>query len=168
MVPPMKPTTPARSGLWMPWLHGGTDARRARRGKGSGCHVDAKTRSGSGCRQAHLPSGFPYFRAIEQYWSTSFTVEYALKGAYENTVGRLTEWIGGHAPTGEDRYAARVAHDYGAFVQDRPFYEFPFFSFPLFAGSGRRRSCGARMWCASGKEKRGSRSTTESREYIAA
>lgn len=104
-------------------------------------------------QQQHLPSGFPYFRAIRQYWSgyccsygvvrgrypfnfgdhlmlvvigTSFSVEYGLKGAYENTIGRLTEWVGGHEPTEEDRYAARVAADYGAFVQDRPFYEFPF------------------------------------------
>jgi hypothetical protein len=105
-------------------------------------------------QQTHLPSGFPYFSAIEQYWSgyccsygvvhgrypfnfgdhlmlvvigTSFTVEYGLKGAYENTVGRFTEWIGGREATDEDRYAARVAQEYGAFVQDRPFYEFPFF-----------------------------------------
>jgi hypothetical protein len=27
----------------------------------------------------------------------------------------------------EDRYAARVARDYGIFVENRPFYEFPFF-----------------------------------------
>lgn len=105
-------------------------------------------------QKAHLPSGFPYFGAIGQYWSgycysygvvrsrypfnfgdhlmlvvigTSFSVEYGLKGAYENTIGRLTEWIARYEPTEEDRYAARVAEDYGAFVQDRPFYEFPFF-----------------------------------------
>jgi len=59
---------------------------------------------------------------------TSFTAEYAIKGAYENTIGRLTEWIGGQEPVEEDRYAAQVAQDYGSFVQDRPFYEFPFFS----------------------------------------
>jgi hypothetical protein len=105
-------------------------------------------------QQAHLPSGFPYFSAIGQYWSgyccsygvvhgrypfnfgdhlmlavigTSFTVEYGLKGAYENTVGRLAEWSGGQELSEDDRYAARVARDYGVFVQDRPFYEFPFF-----------------------------------------
>jgi hypothetical protein len=105
-------------------------------------------------QQVYLPSGFPYFGAIGQYWSgyccsygvvhgrypfnfgdhlmlvvigTSFTVEYGLKGTYETTVGRLTEWIDGDEPTEEDRYAARVAADYGAFVADRPFYEFPFF-----------------------------------------
>ena len=102
-------------------------------------------------QQAHAPSGFPYFGAIGQYWSgyccsyevvrgrypfnfgdhmmlvvigISFTVEYALKGAYENTIGRLTESID---PVEEDRYAARIAREYGDFVEDRPFYEFPFF-----------------------------------------
>jgi hypothetical protein len=110
-------------------------------------------------QQTQLPSGFPYFRAIGQYWSgyccsygvvhgrypfnlgdhlmltvigTSFTVEYGIKGAYENTVGRLTEWIAGNEQTDEDRYAAHMALAYGAFVQDRPFYEFPFF--PAFRG----------------------------------
>jgi len=106
-------------------------------------------------QEAHLPSGFPYFQAIGQYWSgyccsysvvrgrypfnfgdhlmlvvigTSFTIEYALKGAYETTLGRLSEWIGGNQATDEDRLAARVAEEYGAFVADRPFYEFSFSS----------------------------------------
>ena len=105
-------------------------------------------------QQSNAPSGFPYFGAIEQYWSgyccsygvvrgrypfnfgdhlmlavigTSFTVEYALKGAYENTVGRFSEWTCGHDLTDEDRYAAGVAQNYGLFVADRPFYEFNFF-----------------------------------------
>jgi hypothetical protein len=106
-------------------------------------------------QQVHPPSGFPYFSAIGQYWNgyccsfgvvrgrypvnfgdhlmlvvigTSFTVEYGIKGAYENTIGRLTAWICGQEPTEEDRYAARVARNYGVFVEDRPFYEFRFFS----------------------------------------
>jgi hypothetical protein len=104
-------------------------------------------------QQTHLPSGFPYFRAIGQYWSgyccsyrvvrgrypfnfgdhlmlavigTSFTVEYGLKGLYENTIGRLAERLGGAEMSEEDRYAARIANDYGIFVANRPFYEFPF------------------------------------------
>jgi hypothetical protein len=106
-------------------------------------------------QQTHLPSGFPYFGAIGQYWSgycsswrvvrgkypfnfadhlmlavigSSFTVEYGLKGAYEKTVGRLWEAFVGGAMTDEDRYAASVAANYGAFVADRPFYEFSFAS----------------------------------------
>ena len=121
----------------------------------------------AGWQQAHLPSGFPFFGAIGQYWSgyccsygvvrgryafnlgdhlmlvvigTSFTVEYAIKGAYENTAGRVTEWSSGREPTEEDRYAARVAQDYGIFVADRPFYEFPFFS--AFKGLW----AGTRLW----------------------
>ena len=104
-------------------------------------------------QQTHLPSGFPYFKAIGQYWSgyccsysvvrgkypfnfgdhlmlvvigTSFTVEYALKGAYEETVGRVSEWLSGKKLTEEDCYAANVAQDYGVFVMERPFYEYKF------------------------------------------
>lgn len=103
---------------------------------------------------SHLPSGFPYFGAIGQYWSgycavnrrvqgrypfnpgdhlmlvvigTSFTVEYALKAAYENTVGRVSEWLSSHQAVEEDAYAARVAQQYADFVLVRPFYEFSFF-----------------------------------------
>lgn len=106
-------------------------------------------------QRTRLPSGFPYFGAIGQYWSgycsswrvvrgkypfnfgdhlmlavigSSFTVEYGLKGLYEKTAGRVSEWIGGGAMTDEDRYAASVAADYGAFVANRPFYEFSFAS----------------------------------------
>jgi len=102
----------------------------------------------------HLPSGFPYFGAIGQYWSgycsvnrlvqgrypfnigdhvmlvvigTSFTVEYALKAAYENTVGRVSEWLSSHQAVEEDAYASRVAQQYADFVLVRPFYEFSFF-----------------------------------------
>lgn len=105
-------------------------------------------------QQARLPSAFPYFGAIGQYWSgyccsysavrgrypfnfgdhlmlgvigSSFTLEYAIKGMYENTVGRFSEWTARHELTDDDRYAAGVARDYGQFVADRPFYEFPFF-----------------------------------------
>ncbi len=102
----------------------------------------------------HLPSGFPYFNAIGQYWSgycavnrlvqgrypfdvgdhvmlvvigTSFTVEYAIKAAYENTVGRVSEWLSSHEAVEEDTYASRVAQQYADFVLVRPFYEFSFF-----------------------------------------
>jgi hypothetical protein len=106
-------------------------------------------------QESRLPAGFPYFSAIRQYWSgyccsygvvrgrypfnfgdhlmlvvigTSFTVEYSLKGVYEKSIGRLTERIAGEELVEEDRYAARVARNYGLFVEDRPFYEFAFFS----------------------------------------
>jgi hypothetical protein len=104
-------------------------------------------------QQEHLPSGFPYFSAVQQYWvsyccisrltagkypfnageqimlvaiGTSFSAEYILKGAYEKTVGRASEWISGNQPVEEDRYAYRVAREYADFVHIRPFYEFHF------------------------------------------
>jgi hypothetical protein len=104
-------------------------------------------------QQSNLPSGFPYFGAVRQYWTsyccvsrlikgkygsnlgeqvmlvvigTSFSAEYILKGLYEKTIGRFSEWTSNHQFTGEDRYAYRVAKEYADFVQVRPFYEFRF------------------------------------------
>ena len=98
------------------------------------------------------PSGFPYFRAIGQFWGNyydacavtrerysfnsgynvvlivigaSFTVENTVRGLYENTVGRVTEWVSGDRTT-EDQYAQTVARDYGAFLHETPWYRFPF------------------------------------------
>jgi len=99
------------------------------------------------------PSRFSYFKSISQFWfgyaqvygitrrnypfntgnhlmviviGTSSTVEYVVKGTYENTVGRLFEWIGSGAKTEEDAYAAEVAREYGDFIPSRPWFEFPF------------------------------------------
>jgi hypothetical protein len=104
-------------------------------------------------QKSHLPAAFPYFGAVRQYWNsyccisrlirgkypvnggeqfmlvvigTSFSAEYILKGAYENTIGRLSEWTSGHQFTDEDIYAYRVAQEYADFVHIRPFYEFRF------------------------------------------
>ena len=98
------------------------------------------------------PSGFPYFSSIGQFWGsycqvygitkrnypfnagdhlmeavigTSFTVEYAVKGVWENTIGRVSEWLGG-SQTEEDVYAAKVAQEYGAFIPTDPWYQFPY------------------------------------------
>ncbi len=100
-----------------------------------------------------LPTDFPYVASIGQYWvhyreantltrreypfnwgyqvmlwviGTSYSVELALKGLYENTVGRLTGWTTGGAPSDEDRYAYRVAAEYGRFIHVRPWYEYRF------------------------------------------
>ena len=102
---------------------------------------------------AHLPSSYSYFGDIAQFWraygavyaatravypsptgdhimlaviGSSFTVEYALKGFYEETLGRLSEWTSHHQLVEEDRYGAKVAQDYATFVHIRPFYEFSF------------------------------------------
>ena len=98
-------------------------------------------------------SAFPYFSSIDRYWSNlcvmtrqasargaitgdskamlytigvSFSLEMALKGAYERTAGWLTEAIGGNAPTPEDRFARAVADDYAVFLVQTPWYEYPF------------------------------------------
>jgi len=103
--------------------------------------------------QHRLPTTFPYAKSIAQFWvdyreaialtrnaypfntgyhvmlwviGVSYSAELALKGAYENTIGRLSDWAAGHALTDEDRYAANVATDYGTFIHVRPWYEYPF------------------------------------------
>jgi hypothetical protein len=56
----------------------------------------------------------------------SFTAENMLKGTYEGTIGRLTEWISSDTPTEEEVYAAQVAKEYGEFLHVTPWYFFPF------------------------------------------
>ncbi len=104
-------------------------------------------------QQHHLPSAFRYFGAVRQYWSSyccisrliagkyafnggeqimlvvigsSFSAEYILKGAYEKTIGKLSEWSSNDEPTEEDQFAYKVAREYADFVHIRPFYEFHF------------------------------------------
>jgi hypothetical protein len=103
--------------------------------------------------KARMPSDFPYFRSIYQYWhgycmiceithsrhqfsmgghvmevvlGTSFALEYAIRGAYEKSIGAFSEWTASDKLVEEDAYAARVARDYTDFVYTRPFYEFHF------------------------------------------
>jgi len=106
-------------------------------------------------QEQDLPSAFPWFRSIEQYWSSychvyamthgkypvdfgehamlavigsSFSFEYLIRGVYESTVGRLAESSAAGEFTEEDRYSNRVAREYADFVHVRPFYEFSFWS----------------------------------------
>jgi hypothetical protein len=99
------------------------------------------------------PSQFPYFGHIGQFWQSykavfdetqvrgldlnpgyhlmimvigvSTTVEYALKSAYENLIGRFTE-LTSSQQTEEDRYAAFVAKDYVDVIRVLPWYEYDF------------------------------------------
>jgi len=96
------------------------------------------------------PSGFGHWRQIASFWSgvcaanrasaaqgsghyktmlyvigVSFQTEMAVKGLYENTIGRLFEWIGGHT-SANDRYNAEAWGRYGAFMHETPWYAFPF------------------------------------------
>ena len=99
------------------------------------------------------PSGFPYAATVGTFWrsyarvwkwtrardefpgrahlmlaviGTSTALEYGLKALYENTVGRMFEWMGPDAPTPEERVAARVNTDYARFIAIRPWYEFDY------------------------------------------
>jgi len=101
----------------------------------------------------HEPSGYPYFHSIGQFWGTyrqvyratrkkypfnwgyhfmvtvigtSYTVEYGVKGIYEKSVGRATEWLAGGKPTAEDQFAAAMAQRYVDFIRVRPWYEYSF------------------------------------------
>ncbi|MBA5688466.1 FAD-binding oxidoreductase [Duganella sp. LX47W] len=101
----------------------------------------------------HPPSAYPYFGAIGQFWGyywdayaatrasydfnwgyhlmvcvigTSYTVENAIKGAYEDTLGRASEATRGANVTPEEVFAARVAQDYVDFIRVDPWYEFSF------------------------------------------
>ncbi|HJR60005.1 MAG TPA: hypothetical protein VJ813_11420 [Vicinamibacterales bacterium] len=101
---------------------------------------------------AQPPSAFPYAGSVRQYWryydaacratkdtypftagdhlmlgvmGSSFSIEYALKGFYENSFGGLAQWISGH-DTPEDALARTTAAEYAAFMRNAPWYEFPF------------------------------------------
>lgn len=98
------------------------------------------------------PSEFPWWGHIGQFWSSygkvikvteaypfnseyhvminvigvSTTVEYALRSAYETTLGRVGELFAPVGGTAEDKFAAGVAQDYVDFIRVRPWYEFDF------------------------------------------
>lgn len=103
--------------------------------------------------EKNRPSHFPYFGSIGQYWGSycrvyaltkakgefsagdhlmlfvigwSYTGEYIIKGVYENTIGRITEFFGNYPATTEDAYADKVAKDYVVFIRLRPWYEYNF------------------------------------------
>lgn len=98
-------------------------------------------------------SDYDYFRAIGDYWRSlcyiarlsssrgtisgeykvmlyvigvSFAAEMGIKGAWEQTVGRVTAWLRGPAKTPEDEFAQTLADDYAAFLRQTPWYDFPF------------------------------------------
>ena len=97
------------------------------------------------------PSGFGHWQEIRGFWSglcavnrasapsggagdakvmlytigLSFSAEMLVKALYENTLGRVAEWIGGwRSPN--DRYNAGLWRRYGAFMHQTPWYAFPF------------------------------------------
>lgn len=104
--------------------------------------------------EGSLPSHFSYLSANRDFWSqydavtknnpnlinndsnyrtvlkvigVSFSVENFIKAAYENTVGRASEWLAGGRQVPEDKYAATVAREYADFMYDYPWYDFSYF-----------------------------------------
>jgi hypothetical protein len=102
--------------------------------------------------KSHAPSRFPYFAAIGQYWryyasacgatkriypfdarahlilgltGLAYTIDNTVRGAYENTVGVVTESIGFYH-TEEDVFARKTARQYAEFLHTVPWYDFPF------------------------------------------
>src|SRR5215470_16716668 len=56
----------------------------------------------------------------------SYSIEYAIKGLYENAIGRVFEWIRGEKRTPQDDYARNVLQDYATFLYTIPWYKYPF------------------------------------------
>lgn len=101
----------------------------------------------------NYPSGFGYFRSVSEFWTSycavnrlvaprydfnagthlmiyvigiSHTVEYLIKGLYENTIGRVSEFFAPTPATDEDLFARKYAHDYGQWLNTVPWYDFAF------------------------------------------
>jgi hypothetical protein len=118
-------------------------------------------------------SGFDYFTAVAGFWRSycsikeiapappatdvsvmiytigvSFSVEYGIKGLYETTIGRFTEWWRGPTPTAEDRFAHEVAQDYARFLYKLPWYKYPFWQREkqLWSGVSMRGPAMLRKW----------------------
>ena len=98
------------------------------------------------------PRTFPYWAYIGRFWQDyalmiratadygfnfqnhlmlmvigiSHTVEHAVQWSYENTIGWLTEFAAMFQPVPEDKYQARVAAEYAAFLDQVPWYRFPY------------------------------------------
>ena len=98
-------------------------------------------------------SGFDYLASIGGFWTSlcgatrqasasgpvstdqkatnyiigfSFTVEMGLMGAYERTIGALTEWTAGGHKTAEDEFNLALLKEYAAFLYQTPWFRFPF------------------------------------------
>ncbi len=118
-----------------------------------------------------LPSRFPYFASNDEYWREhglvlgktassshdnsdyrtvlnvigwSFTAENTIKGVYENTIGRLSEWVASDTQVPEDIYAAKIAKEYADFIYDYPWYDFKYFT--AFRGVWSLQNTGNYSW----------------------
>ena len=98
------------------------------------------------------PSQFPYIRSISEFWSlkrkidkiiddnyksnwgysvmlwvigSSYSIELAIKGIYENTLGRFFESFTSHRIEADKIYQ-QAQQNYTDFTHDHPFYEFSY------------------------------------------
>lgn len=119
-------------------------------------------------RNGGHPSGYHYLRDIRGFWSSycamnqasaggprgdakimlyttgfSYSAELLVKGAYENTLGRIAEWLAG-SNSADDRYAAAVQQRYATFMHETPWYEFPFGN--ALSGLWATKGSGFRHW----------------------
>tara|TARA_R110002110_G_scaffold404606_1_gene623128 strand:- start:154021 stop:156459 length:2439 start_codon:yes stop_codon:yes gene_type:complete len=101
------------------------------------------------------PSDFPFIESTRMYWrmydrvlsicddrypqnseyitmlkviGISTTVEYIVKSAYENTIGRFTRWLANDKPVVEDDIIAQANRAYSNLIFYDPWYEFDFSS----------------------------------------
>lgn len=68
----------------------------------------------------------PEWKSTLYVIGASYSIEMLVKGAYEETIGRLAAAWRGSEKTPEDRFALEVARDYARFLQQTPWYEYPF------------------------------------------
>jgi len=107
----------------------------------------------AGVTEHSSESGFDYLASIQGFWTSlcgatwqasasgpasadqkatnyiigfSFTVEMGLMGAYERTIGALTEWTTGGDKTAEDKFNLALLKEYSAFLYQTPWFRFPF------------------------------------------
>jgi hypothetical protein len=107
----------------------------------------------AGVAERRSESDFRYLSSIRGFWSSlcratrqasaagpassdqkltnyiigfSFTVEMLLQGAYERSIGALSQQTTGGVKTAEDAFNLALLKDYGAFLYQTPWYQYPF------------------------------------------
>ena len=95
------------------------DTRTSARSPGPGAATTACSRSLSpSTGSAPLDHRLPILIGL------GFTAENAVKGVYENTIGRLTERFSDGGKSAEDQYAAKKVAEYATSLRTAPSYEF--------------------------------------------
>jgi len=115
-------------------------------------HIVYSTESyGRHLAAAKRPSAYPFMADVAAFWRStcalnrvageregaadyqimiytigvSFGAEMLVKTVWENTIGRLFEWASGWT-SADDKHAAEVQVEYGAFMHETPWYRFDF------------------------------------------